>query len=61
MPQASCVPKKGGDPRLVVSVSLANQSEPIVQGYGALYINIALEGLITVSSVKILLQSWYQK
>ena len=34
MPQESCVPKKGGDPRLVVFVSLANQSEPIVQGYG---------------------------
>ena len=34
MPQASCVSAKGGDPRLVVFVSLANQSEPIVQGYG---------------------------
>ena len=33
MPQESCVPKTGGDPRLVVFVSLANQSEPIVQGY----------------------------
>ena len=34
MPQAFCVATKGGDPKLVVSVSLANQSEPIVQGYG---------------------------
>ena len=34
MPQASCVATKEGDPKLVVSVSLANQSEPIVQGYG---------------------------
>lgn len=36
VPHASCVPTKGGEPKLVVSVSLANQSEPIVQGYGVI-------------------------
>ncbi|KAL9962648.1 hypothetical protein ACROYT_G031769 [Oculina patagonica] len=32
VPQESCVPKNGGDPRLVVILSLANQSQAIIQG-----------------------------